>query len=143
MEISIQHPDDILQHITDILAFAEDRKLWLFTGDIGAGKTTTIQRICSYFKVEDEVTSPSYSLVNEYRGTDTIYHIDLYRLTDIQEALSMGIEEYLYSEEYCFIEWPQLIEPLLEELPILRIHIETQPDLQRKILFLKNTSADE
>ena len=137
MEIIIQHPDDILKHLQAILAFAEGRKMWLFSGEIGAGKTTIIQRICQYFNIEDEVTSPSYSLVNEYRGDETIYHIDLYRLTEVGEALDIGIEEYLFSDHYCFIEWPELVAPLLVEIPVLKIQIEIDADFQRKILFLK------
>ena len=136
MEIIIQHPDDISAHLPAILKLAKECKLWLFTGQIGAGKTTIIQRICNYLQVEDEVTSPSYSLVNEYKGAEPLYHIDLYRLTDIEEALSIGIEEYLYSGYYCFIEWPELITPLFSEMPILNIQIEIVADSRRKILFL-------
>lgn len=138
MEIIIQHPDDILKHLPAIFKLAKRSKTWLFTGKIGAGKTTIIQRICQYLDIEDEVTSPSYALVNEYKGEESLYHIDLYRLENIEEALSIGIEEYLYSGYYCFIEWPELIEPLLTELAVLNIQIEIQADSSRKILFLMN-----
>ncbi len=137
MEINIQHPNEILAHLPTILAYPEGRKVWLFSGKIGAGKTTLIQRICSHFNVEDEVTSPSYSLVNEYHGNEIIYHIDLYRLKSIEEALDIGIEEYLFSHHYCFIEWPSLIEPLITEMPVLKIQIENKANSGRKILFLK------
>ena len=140
MQITIQHPDDIFEHLEAVFKLAKDCKLWLFTGHIGAGKTTIIQRICDYLNIEDEVTSPSYSLVNEYKGTAPLFHIDLYRLTDIEEALSIGIEDYLYSGYYCFIEWPELIAPLLEEMPVLNIQIEIQEDSSRKILFLVDDS---
>jgi len=140
MQITIQHPDDIQEHLEAVFKLAKGCKLWLFTGHIGAGKTTIIQRICDYLKIEDEVTSPSYSLVNEYKGAAPLFHIDLYRLTDIEEALSIGVEEYLYSGHYCLIEWPGLIAPLLEEMPVLNIQIEIQEDSSRKILFLMEDS---
>lgn len=140
MEITISKAEAFSAHIPAILEFAQGRKIWLLTGEIGAGKTTSIRQLCAYFRVEDEISSPSYSIVNEYNTStgDTVFHIDLYRLEDLDEAFNIGIEEYLHSGAYCFIEWPQLISPLTEELEVLRIHIEIQADLSRKILFLKD-----
>ena len=75
---------------------------------------------------EDDTSSPTYSLVNEYTSKKgSLYHIDLYRLNDTEEALDMGIEEYIYSDEYCFIEWPQIIEPLVEEYLKIEIDVES------------------
>lgn len=113
-----------------------ERRLLLFEGEIGAGKTTLIQALCELLGLKGAVTSPTFSIVNEYQTAGhTIYHIDLYRLKSLEEALEIGIEEYLDSGAYCFIEWPGLIEPLLEpDTP--RISIEIMTDSSRKILFL-------
>jgi tRNA threonylcarbamoyladenosine biosynthesis protein TsaE len=89
-----------------------------FYGPMGIGKTTLIKEICRQLGAMDDFSSPTYSLVNEYsyeNGSSKIYHIDLYRLKDLEEAVSIGIEEYLNEKHYCFIEWPELIEPLLPE----------------------------
>jgi tRNA threonylcarbamoyladenosine biosynthesis protein TsaE len=86
-------------------------------GDMGAGKTTLIKALCRSFGVTDEVSSPTFSLVNEYLTGDgkRIYHFDLYRVEDIEEVLDIGIEEYLESGSLCLIEWPACIEDLLPE----------------------------
>lgn len=89
----------------------------LLHGQMGAGKTTLIKALCKAMQVEDEVSSPTYSLVNEYYSPSygTVYHFDLYRIDDENEALDMGIEEYLYSGSKCLIEWPEKISNLLPE----------------------------
>src|SRR5690606_1930704 len=91
-----------------IVSFAGDCKVWLFSGDLGAGKTTLIKEICRYFGVEDTVNSPTFSLVNEYsdRSGSKYYHLDFYRIKNEEEAYDIGAEEYLYSGDYCFVEWP-------------------------------------
>ena len=92
----------------------EQHKIWKFYGPMGAGKTTLIKMLCKAWGVEDEPTSPTYSLVNEYSGkTGTIYHFDFYRLENVEEALEIGVEDYLYQGNRCLIEWPELIEDLL------------------------------
>ena len=108
-------------------------KLVLFIGDLGAGKTTTIKCILKLLNCEDLGSSPSYSIINEYKANNTkIYHIDLYRLELAEEAFNLGIEDYLYSGNYCLVEWPQLIFDYLEE-PYHIIKIEIQGDNSRKI----------
>ncbi len=91
--------------------------LVLFTGEMGAGKTTLIGQICRQIGVEDEVSSPTFSLVNEYLGKDgtPVYHFDMYRIDDISEAYDMGIEEYFESNSWCFVEWPEKIEAILPD----------------------------
>ena len=108
--------DDLPQLAFEILKDCDDSKIFVFYGNLGAGKTTLIKTLCHQLGYTEEVTSPTFSLVNHYKTEITdIYHMDLYRLKDEEEALEIGIEEYLYSGAYCFIEWPQVIIPLLVE----------------------------
>ncbi len=125
-----------------VLAAAGARRQLAFQGAIGAGKTTLIKAICRRLGVWDEVTSPTFSIVNEYAYADPesgreqpVYHIDLYRLNDLQEALDAGIETYLDAGAYCLIEWPELIEPLLAP-DVVRIKITLSGNSKRKILIL-------
>lgn len=141
MEIIIQNISDLDAVVQQLLSYAGNKKNWLFTGEIGAGKTTFIQRICAHFQVREQVTSPTYSLINEYtylnnqQQEQLLYHMDLYRLKNAEEALHIGIEEYLYGDSYCFIEWPELIENLLPE-DVVRINLTLQEDSSRKMLIL-------
>ncbi|GAA4114681.1 tRNA (adenosine(37)-N6)-threonylcarbamoyltransferase complex ATPase subunit type 1 TsaE [Aquimarina addita] len=91
----------------------------LFDGDMGVGKTTLIKEICLQLGVQDVITSPTYSLVNEYKGTSKkIYHFDFYRIQEEEEAFDIGFEEYLDSDAWIFIEWPEKIINLLPEKTI-------------------------
>ena len=85
------------------------RKVFAFHGDMGAGKTTFINTICKQLGVEDVVSSPTFSIINQYQTNtgQTIYHLDLYRLKDEEEAIMAGVEDCLYSGHYCFTEWPE------------------------------------
>jgi len=96
--------------------FPEDR-IFAFYGAMGAGKTTFIKALCHELGSSDYVTSPTFALINEY-STDkgfVIYHFDFYRIKKIEEAFDLGYEDYIYSGNYCFIEWPEMIESLLPE----------------------------
>lgn len=100
----------------DILAFAGNEKIFLFYGDMGAGKTTLIKQLCHQLGVVGPVSSPTFAIINEYQApSSAIYHFDFYRLKTQTEALDMGYEEYFYSGAYCFIEWPEKIPDLLPE----------------------------
>lgn len=85
-----------------------NRKVIAFHGEMGAGKTTFIHAVCEALGVKDTIGSPTFSIINQYQGTDgsPIYHIDLYRLKDEEEAIQTGVEDCLYSGNYCFVEWP-------------------------------------
>lgn len=132
-KIEVAHIDDLQQAAKDLLEIAEGEKVFVFYGEMGAGKTTFIQHICKELKSEDAVSSPTYALVNEYTlpSGDSLFHLDLYRLKNLEEAYDIGIEEYLYGGDYCLIEWPQIIEPLLEEC--LKVNIDLQADKSRLI----------
>ena len=103
----------------DILQATEPHRVFAFDGPMGAGKTTFIKSMCEQMGTDDVVNSPTFAIVNvydidqPYRGE--VYHFDCYRLKDIREAIDFGAEEYLYSGNYCFIEWPEKIETLLPE----------------------------
>jgi tRNA threonylcarbamoyladenosine biosynthesis protein TsaE len=101
---------------SEILSFAQNTRIFLFYGDMGAGKTTLIKALCECLGTTEPVTSPTFSIVNEYIGqSNKIYHFDFYRLKNQTEALDLGYEEYFYSDAYCFIEWPEKISGLLPE----------------------------
>lgn len=113
-----------------------DNKILVFKAGMGAGKTTFIKELCLQLDIIDPVTSPTFSIVNEYHSVSgpRIYHFDLYRLKDLEEILATGFEEYLDSNCYCFIEWPDLVLPLLENPAILKINQE--PDGTRTYQFM-------
>lgn len=103
----------------EILRNTEPHRVFAFEGQMGAGKTTFIKKVCEEMGTIDVVNSPTFAIVNvydveqPYKGE--VYHFDCYRLKDIREAMDLGAEEYLYSGNYCFIEWPEKIEALLPE----------------------------
>ncbi|HCN83962.1 MAG TPA: tRNA (adenosine(37)-N6)-threonylcarbamoyltransferase complex ATPase subunit type 1 TsaE [Sphingobacteriaceae bacterium] len=112
MTFSIDHKDDLLAAAEKLLEI--NNKIVLFYGDMGAGKTTFIKAICQVLGVTDTVSSPTFSIVNEYESpVGPVFHFDFYRLKNQTEALDMGAEEYFYSGNYCFIEWPEKIPDML------------------------------
>ena len=127
-----------LDHLPSIarqlLAYAGSHRIWLLEGGMGVGKTTLIKAICQQLGVQDHVTSPTFSLVNEYAMTsgERVYHFDFYRLENEEEAYQIGIEEYFYSGNVCMLEWPQRIEGLLPD-SFLRIDITERTDQSRMI----------
>lgn len=142
MEMIVRSIEELDKVAEALLKYAGDCKILLFYGEIGAGKTTLIQRFCRYLGVSESVTSPTFSLINEYsfkKITDHpeqfIYHLDLYRLKNINEAIDIGIEDYLHGSYYCLIEWPEIIEPLLPE-NVVKIKIHLLDNSSRKIIFL-------
>jgi len=107
---------DLPSVAADIINFAGQNRIFLFYGEMGAGKTTLIKSLCDGLGTTEPVTSPTFSIVNEYIGAkNRIYHFDFYRLKNQTEALDMGYEEYFYSDAYCFIEWPEKIPGLLPD----------------------------
>lgn len=118
MEIIINSLEDIDGAARTFAANMGSSKVFAFYGSMGAGKTTFIKALCRQMGVDDVITSPTFSIVNEYHragGSGVIYHFDFYRIKRLDEVYDMGYEEYFYSGSPCFIEWPELIEDLLPE----------------------------
>lgn len=137
MLLTVQSISELPSAASAILTYAADHKIFLFYGDMGAGKTTLIKSICECLGTTEPVTSPTFSIVNEYIGTNAkIYHFDFYRLKNQTEALDLGYEEYFYSGAYCFIEWPEKIAGLLPE-HYISIRIEATGDNSRSIIIEK------
>jgi tRNA threonylcarbamoyladenosine biosynthesis protein TsaE len=117
-----------------IIEAASDEKVWVFQGDMGAGKTTLIKALCNEFLVTDQVSSPTFGIVNHYENQsgELFYHFDFYRLDDPTEALDIGIEEYFYSGNYCWLEWAEKIAAFLPEKFFL-IRISSDSETKRTL----------
>jgi tRNA threonylcarbamoyladenosine biosynthesis protein TsaE len=120
-------------------SFLQQGNIFAFYGKMGTGKTTFIKSLCEELGVEDTINSPTFAIVNEYedREANTIFHFDFYRIKSLTEVYNMGYEEYFYSNAYCFIEWPELVEELLPEEHI-RVDITEEVDGSRTIKVTVN-----
>lgn len=134
MKIVVTDKSRLRDAARHFLKETEGRNLIAVYGRMGSGKTTFIKAVCNEMGVTDTVTSPTFTLVNEYRrpGSGPVYHFDFYRIKKITEVFDFGIEEYFDSGAPCFMEWPELIEPLLPP-ETLRISITVEPDGSRVI----------
>ena len=131
LSLSCKRQDELTDIAGQIIAFSKQIKVWLFVGDLGAGKTTLIKEISSSLGVADEVASPTFAIINEYDAAGVpLYHFDFYRINNEQEAIDIGVGEYFYSGNYCFIEWPQKVENILPE-ELLMINIESMGGEER------------
>ena len=118
----------------ELLEISQPHRVYAFDGQMGAGKTTFIKQLCEAMETNDVVNSPTFAIVNVYDVQQPyqgeVYHFDCYRLKDIREAMDFGAEEYLYSGNYCFIEWPDILQPILPN-DTLYIHIKLLPNGDR------------
>jgi len=126
---------DVLHDVAkDIVTNLGGKKIILFYGEMGSGKTTLIKEICRELGVKDNMSSPTFSLVNEYGGTKSkVYHFDLYRVKNFEECLDIGMEEYLYSGNYCFIEWPGIAKQIIPE-DAVKVFIEGSGEMRSIIV---------
>ncbi len=130
--------DKIDEVARDFLSYYGNERVIAFYGEMGAGKTTFVKALCKALMIEDTVNSPSFAIVNEYHNAndDIVYHFDFYRLKEEEEAYDMGYEDYLYSGNYCMIEWPEKIATLLPK-GRLDLHILEEADGRRKLTVEK------
>lgn len=137
MDITIKSLDKINEAAQKFIDNMGKGNVFAFYGKMGAGKTTFIKAICECLDVEDVITSPTFSLVNDYHSNkldNSIYHFDFYRIKKLEEVYDMGYEDYFYSGRLCFLEWPELIEELLPE-DAIKVTITEQPDGSRLVHF--------
>ena len=137
MKLPVKSLDELKHAAEQLISFGGSEKIFLFYGDMGAGKTTLIKSLCENLGVKEPATSPTFSIVNEYQGESSkIYHFDFYRLKNQSEALDLGYEEYFYSGNYCFIEWPEKIPDLLPD-HYVRVEVQVVSDNERLLTFTK------
>jgi tRNA threonylcarbamoyladenosine biosynthesis protein TsaE len=126
------------QAAEEFVGLMDDRTIYAFNGEMGAGKTTFISALCQALGVDaEEANSPSFAIINEYRSDTTaelIYHFDLYRLESVEEALEIGVEDYFDSGALCLLEWPERIEDLLPD-DTVRVDIKVNDDNSRDIII--------
>ena len=127
-----------LEELNDVagkfLDFVGDKTIFALYGPMGVGKTTFVKAIASCLEVTDDVSSPTFAIVNEYstKGGEPIYHFDFYRVNNVSEALDFGYEEYFFSGNRCFIEWPEKIDELLPE-DIVNCYFSENADGSREL----------
>lgn len=146
-DIKWREGKQIIYGIEEIDAVAEfllkelgDTSVWLFDAPMGAGKTTLIKELCHHLGVDEVTSSPTFAIVNEYhtdRG-DAVYHIDAYRLETHDDLRNIGAPDYLYSGDYCFVEWPSLFKPFLPDR-VARLRIEVEGEKRRLSLLDEDT----
>ena len=116
MKITIHSEEELPNVAKMLLQEHPNDRVFCFYGEMGAGKTTLIKEICHHLGVEDTTSSPTFAIVNEYltNNGDSIYHFDFYRIEKLADAYEIGTEDYLYSGNYCFLEWPENVEELIQ-----------------------------
>ena len=134
MKILIKDKRQLSGAAKKLLEHSREKKIFAFYGSMGAGKTTIIKVICEELGAIDIASSPTFTLVNEYRTStgESIYHLDFYRIKKQEEVFDFGVEEYLTGESYCFMEWPELVEEILPP-GTLNIRITVDENEQRTL----------
>lgn len=127
-------------HIVDLM---DDFRIFILKGNLGAGKTTLVKEVCELLDSEDVVTSPTFALINPYKTRiGEVFHMDMYRINTMQEAIEFGIEEYLWDEYFCFIEWPDIIQSLLPS-NYISIEINLGMDQSRDVIIQEIVNQDK
>lgn len=134
----IKNLSDIPNAAVFLINELKNYSIWLFEGEMGVGKTTLIKEICKQLGVRDSVSSPTFSLVNEYEGENRIiYHFDFYKINIEEEALDIGVNEYFESGNLCLVEWPSKIQNILPA-EIIFIYLYLNSDISRTIKIIKH-----
>lgn len=137
MTIEVNHLTELSSAAKALLNFSGAESIYIFEGDMGAGKTTFIKALCHELGVTEVVSSPTFSIVNEYDAQgEVIYHFDFYRIKNLQEAYDIGYEDYFYSGHKCLIEWPEKVAELLPE-NYIKVMITTLSPDRRAFTFSK------
>lgn len=140
MKIEIKNINEIANAAKQFVAQMGDNKVFAFYGGMGVGKTTFIKAVCEIMGVSETITSPTFAIVNEYQSgqSEPIYHFDFYRINKLEEAYDFGYEDYFYSGNICFIEWPELVEPIL---PIDAVEVSiTETDSGTRVIEVRNSN---
>ena len=134
--IICKHPEELAEAAKILLDKYPSNRLFAFYGEMGAGKTTFIISICRELEVIDNISSPTFAIVNVYQTQteDELYHFDFYRIKSLEEVYDIGYEDYFFSDRYCLMEWPEMIEQLIPEGTI-RVEIKVDPKDQSRILI--------
>jgi len=134
MVLEISSAVELQEVAKKIVTTFGSKKVVLFYGEMGVGKTTLIKELCKFLGVKEVTNSPTFSIVNEYLTKEggVIYHFDFYRINKEEEVLDIGYEDYFYSKNYCFVEWPEKIPNLLPDNTV-KIHIELKENNNRLI----------
>jgi len=134
MTITCHTPEDLPSVAKQVLSAFPASRVFALYGKMGAGKTTLVRELCRELGVTDEVQSPTFSIINEYKtgAGESIFHFDFYRINKLEEVFDIGYEEYIYSGSFCFIEWPELIVGLL---PDDSVRLEISGENERVISF--------
>ncbi len=138
MKIEINDINEIPEAARQFVSQIGDNKVFAFYGAMGVGKTTFIKAICKELGVQETITSPTFAIVNEYKSgqSEPIYHFDFYRINKLEEAYDFGYEDYFYSGNLCFIEWPELIESIL---PDNRVEVQiNETDIGSREVLINN-----
>ena len=135
-KIIINSIKELDQIASEIISFSQFKKV-LFFGDMGVGKTTIIASLCKYLNVIDQISSPTFSIINEYLTNDNskVLHFDMYRLKNKEEVFDLGFEDYIDNDYYCFVEWPEIIS---EFIPNNYLEIKILIENKNRVLLLKN-----
>lgn len=136
MKLIVSSLDKLSEAASEFLSFTKGKKQFAFYGNMGVGKTTFIKEICRQLGVLQVVTSPTFAIVNEYNtaSNQLVYHFDFYRIVKIEELFDFGYEDYFYSSNYCFVEWPEKAEGILPQ-HIQKVEIREMHDGSRVIEF--------